>query len=74
MDSAEMEFDSEFLPPWRKAQRQVVFAAIHTLQQNLEGFVAYHEENMNEQDILAVCAEAEKAKALLQLLWQSMPR
>lgn len=75
MDEApehEMELDSEFLPAWHKAERQVVWQAIHSLQQNLEGFVAYHEENMNEQDINAVCAAAEKTKALLHVLWRSM--
>lgn len=68
-----MDVDSEFVPLWQKAAKRVVWQAIHTLQQDLEGFVAYHEEHMKEQDIIAVCAEAEKAKDLLSLLYQGMP-
>ena len=69
-----MSIESEFIPLWDKEARRLVFNCIHTLQQNLEGFVAYHENDMSEQDILAVCAQAEKTKTLLSLIWQSMPR
>ena len=68
-----MDVDSEFVPLWQKAAKRVVWNAIHTLQQDLEGFVGYHEDNMKESDIIAVCAEAEKAKELLQVLYSGMP-
>lgn len=69
-----MSLESDYLPLWDKEARRIVFNAIHSLQQNFENFVAYHEENLDEADIEALSARAEQTKTLLSLLWQGMPK